>query len=107
MTKIDLNNITEEQAFELASLAFVGMSIKWKLTKRNDQGIWLDGIGHSGILYYFQMNEYCAINAATIFDNEEGRTVINHSISNVYMNCNDGVPYLLIAKYLINNNIIS
>lgn len=92
-----ISSISDDEAIEVADMAYLTGKKRWTITKRDKTGVWMNGVDHLEIGYYFRLNEYGEIHSSSTFG--PGETVDNN-IGRVGTSCNNGVSYINIVDYL-------
>src|SRR5262245_8050565 len=104
-----ITTMTPEQVLFLAVMAFNNTTTKWKITRTDNDGYWLHGDGNLGDTYYFHISDYYEIFSSHTFlknSRREKDETFTHNIGKVQLSSDDGVPYLNIVSWLIQNKFI-
>jgi len=98
-----LSSISDEDAIEVAHLAFLQGRYDWKITRRDDWGVWMESHDNLDIMRYCMINKYGCINTSTTFPEKkhrEKKVTYKRNIGEVGSNINDGVSYIRIVDHL-------
>lgn len=99
---IPIHKITDEHVIEIANLAWVGRKIDWTITRRDKNGVWMDGksVHNSWQKYYFRMDEYGELTCQYFIVDEEETKTFDHNIGRCVDDIRRGIPYILILDRL-------
>jgi hypothetical protein len=97
-----IHKITNDHVIEIANLTWVGRKIDWTITRRNKNGVWMEGKSprNDWQKYYFRIDEYCEITCQYFIIDEEERKTFDHNIGRCVDDIRMGIPYILILDRL-------
>lgn len=100
-----LSSISDEHAIEIAQLCWLGglgRNTDFKVIKRDDFAVWVEGYCRLGIKRYMCFNKYGGITTQSTFpaDEKEPLSTLDHNIGSIQSSARDGAPYQMIFQYL-------
>jgi len=100
-----IGDLTPNQAIEVAALVFVGDTrVKWKITRQDKEGVWLAG-EYDGVLYYCHITQYFEVFSSVTYPKEKKQREkqFDHNIGCVNVDWKDGVPYIRLLGWFLDN----
>lgn len=92
-----LSDITSEDAFELANMAFKTGDKNWNITRRSKNGVWLlSNPDFIGVTHYCHISDYGGIFTSSHFPKDEKNEAkkFDNNLGSVGNSDSNGIPYI-------------